>query len=123
MAAKSFSAAPGAAVDIHALAQWLESNGFLRASTVRESGEYALRGGIVDLYPPSLPAPVRLDFFGDILESIRAFDPESQRTTGQLRALDLVPVNEFSYHHREHQALPPEICRAVWRSDARRHAL
>src|SRR5271166_4014954 len=94
MAAKSFSAAPGAAVDLHALAQWLESNGFLRASTVRESGEYAMRGGIVDLYPPSLPTPVRLDFFGDILETIRAFDPESQRTTGQLRALDLVPVNE-----------------------------
>ncbi len=94
MAAKSFSAAPGAAVDLHELAQWLEANGFLRASTVRESGEYAMRGGIVDLYPPSLPAPVRLDFFGDILETIRAFDPESQRTTGQLRALDLVPVNE-----------------------------
>ncbi|MGO9388887.1 transcription-repair coupling factor [Rhodoblastus sp.] len=94
LAAKSFSAAPGAAVDLHALAQWLESNGFLRASTVRESGEYAMRGGIVDLYPPSLPAPVRLDFFGDTLETIRAFDPESQRTTGQLRALDLVPVNE-----------------------------
>ena len=94
MSAKSFSAAPGASVDLHALSQWLESNGFLRASTVRESGEYAMRGGIVDLYPPSLPAPVRLDFFGDILETIRAFDPETQRTTGQLRALDLVPVNE-----------------------------
>ncbi|WP_294540177.1 transcription-repair coupling factor [uncultured Rhodoblastus sp.] len=94
MAARSFSAAPGAAVDLQALAQWLEANGFLRASTVRESGEYAMRGGIVDLYPPSLAAPVRLDFFGDILESIRAFDPESQRTTGQMRALDLVPVNE-----------------------------
>ncbi len=94
MAAKSFSAAPGAAVDLLELAQWLESNGYMRASTVRESGEYAMRGGIVDLYPPSLPAPVRLDFFGDILETIRAFDPESQRTTGQLRALDLVPVKE-----------------------------
>ena len=94
MAANSFSATPGAAVDLHELAAWLEANGFLRASTVRESGEYALRGGIVDLYPPSLPAPVRLDFFGDVLETIRAFDPESQRTTAQLRALDLVPVNE-----------------------------
>ena len=94
IAAKSFSAAPGAAVDLHELAAWLESNGFLRASTVRESGEYALRGGIVDLYPPSLPGPVRLDFFGDVLETIRTFDPESQRTTGHLRALDLVPVNE-----------------------------
>ncbi len=94
MAAKTFSAAPGAAVDLHELAAWLEANGFMRASTVRESGEYALRGGIVDLFPPSLSAPVRLDFFGDVLETIRAFDPESQRTTAQLRALDLVPVNE-----------------------------
>ena len=94
MAAKSFSATPGAAVDLHEFAAWLEANGFMRASTVRESGEYALRGGIVDLFPPSLSAPVRLDFFGDVLETIRAFDPESQRTTAQLRALDLVPVNE-----------------------------
>ncbi|HUO55688.1 MAG TPA: CarD family transcriptional regulator, partial [Rhodoblastus sp.] len=94
MASKSFSATPGASVDLHALAAWLDANGFLRASTVRESGEYALRGGIVDLYPPTLPGPVRLDFFGDVLETIRAFDPESQRTTGQLRSLDLVPVNE-----------------------------
>ncbi len=94
VAAKSFSAAPGAAVDLHELSAWLESNGFSRASTVRDPGEYAQRGGIVDLYPPSLPGPVRLDFFGDVLETIRAFDPESQRTTAQLRALDLVPVNE-----------------------------
>ncbi|WP_298352695.1 transcription-repair coupling factor [Rhodoblastus sp.] len=94
LAATSFSATPGAAVDLRELAAWLDANGFARASTVRESGEYALRGGIVDLYPPSLPGPVRLDFFGDVLETIRAFDPESQRTTAQLRALDLVPVNE-----------------------------
>ena len=94
MMEKTFSAAPGAAVDIDELARWLEANGYMRASTVRESGEYAVRGGIVDLFPPSLANPVRLDFFGDVLETIRAFDPESQRTTGQLRALDLVPVNE-----------------------------
>ena len=77
------------------LARWLETNGFLRASTVRETGEYAQRGGIVDLYRAGLPAPIRLDFFGDTLESIRAFDPETQRTTGQLRALDLVPMSEL----------------------------
>jgi len=94
MAAESFSAAPGNAVDMDALVRWLETNGFLRASTVRESGEYAVRGGILDLYPPGLPNPVRLDFFGDTLDSIRAFDAESQRTTGQLRALDLVPMSE-----------------------------
>src|SRR5439155_26953543 len=48
-----------------------------------------------DLYAPGMAEPVRLDFFGDTLETIRSFDPESQRTTDQLRALDLVPVAEF----------------------------
>ena len=67
----------------------------MRASTVREPGDYAVRGGILDLYAPGMAEPVRLDFFGDTLESIRGFDPETQRTTDQLRAFDLVPVAEF----------------------------
>jgi transcription-repair coupling factor (superfamily II helicase) len=94
MAADTFSAAPGNAVDTEALTLWLESNGFVRASTVRDAGEYAVRGGIVDLFAPGMAQPVRLDFFGDTLESIRAFDPESQRTLFPLRGLDLVPMNE-----------------------------
>jgi len=94
IAADSFSAAPGNVVDLDSLARWLEGNGYLRSGTVRETGEYAQRGGIVDLFAPGMPAPIRLDFFGDTLESIRAFDPETQRTTGQLRALDLVPMSE-----------------------------
>ncbi|PWB82994.1 MAG: transcription-repair coupling factor, partial [Methylocystaceae bacterium] len=95
VAADTFSAAPGNVVDLDELARWLEANGFLRSSTVRETGEYAQRGGILDLYAPAMPAPIRLDFFGDTLESIRSFDPESQRTTGQLRSLDLVPMSEL----------------------------
>jgi len=95
VAAESFSAAPGNVVKLDELARWLEANGFLRASTVRETGEYAQRGGLIDLYPPGLPAPIRLDFFGDTLESIRSFDPETQRATGQLRALDLTPMSEL----------------------------
>jgi transcription-repair coupling factor (superfamily II helicase) len=91
---ESFSAAPGNSVDMNGLAQWLETNGYLRSSTVRDTGEYAVRGGILDLFPPGMPSPLRLDFFGDTLESIRAFDPETQRTTAQLRALDLVPMSE-----------------------------
>src|SRR5437660_284629 len=61
----------------------------------RDPGEYAVRGGIVDLFPPGMDLPVRLDFFGDTLESIRSFDPETQRTAFQMRALDLVPVSEL----------------------------
>jgi transcription-repair coupling factor (superfamily II helicase) len=95
VAAESFSAVPGNAVEMDLLTAWLVANGFLRSSTVREPGEYAQRGGIVDLFAPSQPAPIRLDFFGNTLESIRSFDPETQRTTGQLRSLDLVPMSEL----------------------------
>ncbi len=95
IAADSFSAAPGNVVEMDVLTHWLENNGFLRSSTVREPGEYAQRGGIIDLFAPSMPVPIRLDFFGNTLESIRAFDSETQRTTGQLRALDLVPMSEL----------------------------
>ncbi|WP_112663473.1 transcription-repair coupling factor [Microvirga flavescens] len=94
IAVETFSAAPGNVVDTKLLIEWLEINGFMRTGTVRDAGEYAVRGGIIDLYPAGLPNPVRLDFFGDALESIRSFDPETQRTVGTLRALDLVPMSE-----------------------------
>lgn len=94
VAAESFSAAPGNMVDMNRLVEWLETNGFLRNGTVHDVGEYAVRGGILDLYAPGQPGPVRLDFFGDTLESIRAFDAESQRTVATLRSLDLVPMSE-----------------------------
>ena len=94
IASETFSAAPGNVIDTADILAWLEINGFIRTGTVRETGEYAVRGGIIDLFPAGLPNPVRLDFFGDALESIRTFDPESQRTIGTLRALDLVPMSE-----------------------------
>jgi transcription-repair coupling factor (superfamily II helicase) len=95
VATQSLSVAPGNVLVMEGIVSWAELNGFLRASTVREPADYAVRGGIVDLFPPGMDQPVRLDFFGDTLESIRSFDPETQRTTDQLRALDLVPVAEF----------------------------
>ena len=95
IARQSLSAAPGNVLPMAGITQWLELNGFNRAATVREAGDYAVRGGIIDLFAPGMDAPVRLDFFGDTLESIRSFDPESQRTTAELRALDLVPMAEF----------------------------
>ncbi len=94
VAAESFSAAPGNAVNMTSLTEWLQNNGFARASAVRDTGEYAVRGGILDLFAPSMLEPIRLDFFGDTLESIRTFDPETQRTVAPLRAVDLVPVSE-----------------------------
>src|SRR5690606_37015748 len=90
----SFSAAAGRVVDSEKLIGWAANNGYLRVPTVRESGEYAVRGGLVDIFPASAEVPLRFDFFGSQLESIRSFDPDSQRTTGTLRAIDLTPMSE-----------------------------
>ena len=95
IAKQSLSAAPGNILPMAGITAWLDLNGFNRAATVREAGDYAVRGGIVDLFAPGMDEPVRLDFFGDTLESIRSFDPETQRTNADLRALDLVPMAEF----------------------------
>ncbi len=95
VAKQSLSAAPGNLLPMNGITQWLDLNGFNRASTVREAGDYAVRGGIIDLFAPGMAEPVRLDFFGDTLETIRSFDPETQRTTAELRALHLVPMAEF----------------------------
>ncbi|WEK06052.1 MAG: transcription-repair coupling factor [Candidatus Devosia phytovorans] len=90
----SFSAAAGRVVDSNKLIAWAANNGYLRVPTVRESGEYAVRGGLVDLFPASAETPLRFDFFGSQLESIRSFDPDSQRTTGTLKRVDLTPMSE-----------------------------
>ena len=95
VASHALAVVPGNMLAMDGVTSWLELNGFIRASTVREPGDYAVRGGIIDLYAPGMAEPVRLDFFGDTLETIRSFDPETQRTTDQLRALNLVPVAEF----------------------------
>src|SRR3954469_6375643 len=92
---QALSAAPGNVLGMEGIIRWLELNGFNRASTVREFGDYAVRGGILDLFASGMDLPVRLDFFGDTLETIRSFDPETQRTVMEMRALDLVPVAEF----------------------------
>ncbi len=92
----AFSAKPGNQIRMDDIATRLERNGFDRVATVREVGEFAVRGGILDVFVPGTEEPVRLDFFGDTLESIRTFDPASQRTIGQARSLDLNPMSEVT---------------------------
>src|SRR5262249_30830009 len=70
VAAQALSVAPGNVIPMDSIVSWLEHNGYSRSSTVREAGEYAVRGGILDLFPGGLEQPVRFDFFGDSLESI-----------------------------------------------------
>jgi len=90
-----FSARVGQDLDTAALERYFAANGYVRASTVAERGEFAVRGGVIDVFPPGFDEPVRLDMFGSELESIRTFDPETQRSTGQRKAVNLAPVSEI----------------------------
>jgi transcription-repair coupling factor (superfamily II helicase) len=92
--ANSFVARAGARISVDALVSFLGRNGYTRADTVMEPGEFAVRGGIIDLFPPGIAEPLRLDFFGDDLDTVRSFDPMSQRTTGKLDGFTLEPVSE-----------------------------
>ncbi|MEZ5873630.1 MAG: hypothetical protein R3D30_01985 [Hyphomicrobiales bacterium] len=93
----------GNVMSMQALIERLEASGYVRSGTVTDPGQYAVRGGILDLFPPG-GQPVRLDFFGDTLESIRAFDPETQRTETRLDAVHFLPMSEV--------ALTPDVRRA-----------
>ncbi len=84
----------GGSIRQEELSHFLEANGYGRAGTVMEPGEYAVRGGIVDIFPSGLADPVRLDLFGDVIESIRSFDPATQRSAETLALVTLRPVSE-----------------------------
>ncbi|AOZ69510.1 transcription-repair coupling factor [Rhodobacter xanthinilyticus] len=94
VAGASFTARVGGRIDEARLRQFLARMGFSPASTVSEPGDYAVRGGIIDIFPPGESGPVRLDLFGDVLDGARRFDPVSQRTTEKLTAIELAPVSE-----------------------------
>jgi len=90
----SFAARVGDRVDEARLKAFLSRMGFSPVSTVAEPGDFAIRGGIVDLWPPGRGGPVRLDFFGDQLDGIRRFDPVSQRTVEKLSSVEFAPMSE-----------------------------
>ena len=90
----AFSATVGGRVDEKALRNFLVRMGFVQSPTVMEPGDYAVRGGIIDIFPPGEQGPIRLDLFGDILDGARRFDPATQRTTEKLEVIELAPVSE-----------------------------
>ncbi|NNM75319.1 transcription-repair coupling factor [Sphingomonas sp. ID1715] len=86
--------APGERIDRDQLAAKLNANGYQRVDTVAEAGEFAIRGGLIDLYPTGEEFALRLDFFGDEIESVRQFDPADQRTIGRIDGFTLMPASE-----------------------------
>ncbi len=90
----AFSARVGDRVEEGALRAFLSRMGFTQSPTVTEPGDYAVRGGLIDVWPPGHPSPVRLDFFGDTLDGVRRFDAATQRTTEKLNVVEFAPVSE-----------------------------
>ncbi|KIC27342.1 transcription-repair coupling factor [Leisingera sp. ANG-M6] len=90
----AFTARVDQRVDEDALRNFLVRMGFSQSPTVMEPGDYAIRGGIIDIFPPGESGPVRLDLFGDVLDGARRFDPATQRTTEKLEVVELAPVSE-----------------------------
>ena len=92
---KAIMARVGDLVSMNDLISALISNGYLRTDKVMETGEFAVRGGILDVFPGGFEEPVRLDFFGDELENIRSFDPMSQRSQESKDSFSVIPVSEI----------------------------
>jgi transcription-repair coupling factor (superfamily II helicase) len=85
---------PGLDVPPYDLADLLITAGFTREDPVDAHGEFCLRGGILDLFPPGSPTPFRLEFIGDTIESIRRFDPATQRSIATIDHLSIVPIRD-----------------------------
>ncbi|WP_196779214.1 transcription-repair coupling factor [Salinisphaera orenii] len=94
--ARAISFATGQKLDFHDLRERLAAAGYAGVSEVRTHGEFAVRGAVMDLFPMGADQPYRLDLFDDEIESIRAFDPETQRSTDKIDSVRLLPAREFS---------------------------
>src|SRR5688572_18076399 len=95
LAAASIILKPGVEITLHELSQRLVAAGFTREDPVDQHGEFSIRGGVVDLYPTSEAQPIRLEFIGDIIESVRRFDAATQRSLTSLGAITLTPQREL----------------------------
>ena len=95
IAGNTFRFRVGDRIDREALRRTLERAGYRAADTVYEHGEFAVRGALIDVFPMGAAQPLRLDLFDDELESLRTFDPETQRTLDKIPEIELLPAREF----------------------------
>src|SRR5919108_1373947 len=98
------------------LVERLVASGYLREDPVGAVGEFSIRGGILDVWSPGSDAPVRVEFFGDTIESIREFDPETQLSTKQLSEAAIAPMRELSVTSTHFRAWG-EHARERWRDE------
>ena len=96
LAAAKMSLRTGGEIDPRVLIEWLVDAGFESVDAVDQAGEFARRGGIIDIFPPAGDLPVRVEFFGEKIESVRRFNPDTQRSTAQITGCDLVAISAGS---------------------------
>src|SRR5262249_18628079 len=91
----------GEEIGFELLSQEFLDLGYKRSKVVADKGQFAVRGGIIDIFPISTEAPYRVEFFGDTVEQIREFDPMSQKSTGRVKQFSLAPADEYSLLMKE----------------------
>jgi transcription-repair coupling factor (superfamily II helicase) len=101
--------AEGDELDMRTLLQQLVENGFVRTDLVGEAGEFAFRGGILDLFPPNLPQPVRVELFGDTIDTLRWFDVETQRSEEPSGPITIYPITQFPVTKETRQKLAKRL--------------
>jgi len=108
-AARIVRFAEGEELDVHALLAQLVENGFVRTDLVGEAGELAFRGGILDLFPPNTAKPLRIELFGDTIDSIRWFDVETQRSEDAAGVVTVLPMTHFPLTRETRQKIAKRL--------------
>ncbi|HSN69409.1 MAG TPA: transcription-repair coupling factor, partial [Thermoanaerobaculia bacterium] len=111
----------GEELDLRALLESLVEAGYVRTDLVGETGEIAFRGGILDVFPPNADQPLRIELFGDTVESIRRFEPDTQRSLDRIERASLYPMSQFPRSrpalHALAQSLAREFSEPLWKRD------
>ena len=105
LAAATLTLQPGQEYPPEQLLRFLVQAGYQRAEQVEGIGQFAARGGIVDFYPPQYAWPIRLEYWGDEIDSLAAFSPETQRREDSMKRVEITPVRELLYQNEELAAL------------------
>ncbi len=104
-----FSLISGHEISIEKLANRLFQLGYSKEYTVEKMGDYSIRGGIVDIFPLGEKSPVRLDFFGELIEKIKMFDIESQRSSQIIDSIEILPMTEFFFNENDYLSIQNEV--------------
>jgi transcription-repair coupling factor (superfamily II helicase) len=112
----TFQLTPSASVEREPLISGLLRLGYHRSTVVEIPGQFSIRGGIVDIFSTAYPDPLRVEFLGDTIESLRFFDPATQKSTDRIRKASILPARELIRPEGTSDALRPLAPDAEWRA-------